>query len=87
MTRIQVNITCYLDKIANIDEILPEEFAVGNQYKEEGILEHLLIKDGRTGAILVFKDIDEAKAKELVARFPLFPHFEKVEYSVVEKYY
>lgn len=85
MNNIQVNITTYLDKVPNVEEILPKEFAVVNGWKEEGVLEHLFIKDGRCGAVLVFKGINEAKAKELIATLPLHQYMEKVEYTLVEK--
>ena len=85
MSWIQVNITTDLDKVPNVEEILPKEFVVVNGWKEQGFLEHLFIKDDKSGAVLVFKDIDEARAKDLIATLPLHPHMEKVEYLVVEK--
>lgn len=85
MKRVQVNVINYLDRIVNLDELLPKEFAVAMGWKEQGILEHLFIKENRTGAVLVFKDIDEDRAKELVPTLPLFPYFKQVEYSTLEK--
>ena len=85
MKRVQVNIINYLDKIANLEEMLPKEFAVAMGWKEQGILEYLFIKDNRTGAVLVFKDVEESKVKELIPTLPLFSHFDKVEYSVLDK--
>ena len=85
MKRVQVNIVNYLDKIDNLEEILPKEFAVAIEWREQGILENLFVKDDRTGAVLVFKDIDVARVKELIPTLPLFPYFDKVDYLVLEK--
>lgn len=87
MKRIIVNITDDLTQIPNLDELLPKEFAAATKLQEQGILEHLFLKDDKTGAVLVFKDVDEAKAKELVSQFPMFQHFQQVEYIVVDKQY
>ncbi len=85
MSRIIVNVIDNLDKVPNLDQLLPQEFAVAGKLKEQGILEHLFIKNDRTGAVLVLKDVDLAKAKELVATFPLSQYFDKVEYIISEK--
>ena len=85
MSRIIVNITNDLDKIPNLEELLPQEFAAVAKLKEEGVLEHLFIKNDRRGAILVFTEADLATVKEKVASFPLFQYFDTVEYIVVEK--
>lgn len=85
MSRIIVNVIDDLDKIPNLDQLLPQEYAVASKLKEQGILEHLFVKNDRTGAVLVLKDVDLAKAKELVATFPLSKHFDKVEYIIADK--
>lgn len=86
MKRIILNITCELDKVPNIDELLPKEFERGEELKQKGIMEHLFVKEGRMGAVLVFKDVDEAEAKEIASTFPLFKHFE-IEYISADKFY
>jgi len=85
MEQVHVNIINYLDKIANLNEILPNELAVVGKWKEQGILEHLFIKGDRTGAVLIFKNVNESKVKELLPTLPLHKFFDKVEYSVVDK--
>jgi muconolactone delta-isomerase len=85
MSRIIVNITDDLDQIPDLETLLPKEVAHAGQLKEQGILEHLFIKEDRTGAVLVMKDIDVAKAKDLVAAFPMFKYFDQVDYTVAEK--
>jgi len=86
MNRIILNITCELDKVPNIDVLLPKEFARGEELKQEDILEHLLIKDNRMGAVLVLKNVDEEGAKKIATSFPLFKHFD-IEYINVDKLY
>ncbi|OQP60045.1 hypothetical protein A3860_35330 [Niastella vici] len=84
MKRVQVNIINYLNKITNLQELMPKEFAVVGQWKEQGILEHLYVKDDNTGAFLVFKDTDEARVKELISTLPMFKYFDNVVYSSTE---
>lgn len=86
MKRIVLNITCELDKVPNIDELLPKEFERGEELKAQGIMEHLFVKEGRMGAVLVFTGVDENEAKEIAATFPLFEYFE-IEYISVDKLY
>jgi len=85
MKRIIINITDDLDKIPDLESLIQHEYEIAGQLKEQGILEHLFVKDDKTGAVLVFDNVDEAKAKELVAAFPLSKYFDKVEYLMVEK--
>lgn len=47
----------------NFQEILKHEQEVVAKWKEEGILEHLFLRQTKNGAVLIFKDIDEEKAK------------------------
>ena len=86
MERVIVKITVDLSKIPNLQELLPKEQAVVAKWKEEGIQEHLFLY-GDQGAILVFRDIDEDKAKELIPLLPLVQYADKVEYLSVQKYY
>lgn len=85
MSRIIINITDDLDQIPNVEELLHQEIAASAKLKEEGIMEHLFVKNDRTGAVLVFDNIDLAKAKELVAGLPMAKHFDEVEYIVADK--
>lgn len=85
MKRVIVNIINDLNKISNLEELLPKEFEVVGTLREQGVLESLYIKDDRTGAVLVMKDVDVAKAKELVSTFPLFQYFDEVVYITVDK--
>lgn len=81
MTRIEVILTLDMDNIPdNFQEILKHEQEVVSKWKEEGILEHLFLRQTRNGAVLVFKDIDEEKVKELMEILPLYKLKKSVEY-------
>jgi muconolactone delta-isomerase len=69
----------------HFQEIIQHEQEVVAQWKVEGILEHLFLRPIRNGAVLVFKDIDESKAQELMATLPLFPFMKSIEYLPLMK--
>lgn len=80
MNRIQAVLTLDMEKIpSNFQEIIQHEKAVVAKWKEEGILEHLFLRQGN-GAVLIFKDVDEIKAKELMETLPLYKLKKSVEY-------
>lgn len=81
----KVIVSTILGKVENIQNILPGEFAKVEALKAEGVLEHLYIKEGNTGAVLVFKDISLDEAKVRVASFPLYPHFNQIDYAVADQ--
>lgn len=81
MNRIQVILTIDTDNLPdNFQEILKHEQEVVAQWKAQGILDHLFLRQARNGAILIFKDVDEAKVKELVESLPFFKIKKSVEY-------
>jgi hypothetical protein len=81
MKRIQVILTLDMDNIpSNFQEILIEEKKVVEQWKTEGILEHLYLRDLKNGAILIFKNIDDVEAKSLMTKLPLYQLKKSIEY-------
>lgn len=81
MNRVQAILTLDMDNIPdNFQEILKHEQEVVAQWKEEGVLEHLYLRQARNGAILVFKGIDEEKVKELMTTLPFYKLKKSVEY-------
>ena len=81
MKRIQVILTLDMDNLPeNFSEILKHEQEIVANWKEEGILEHLFLRDARNGAVLIFKDVHEEKAKELMEILPFFKLKKSVEY-------
>lgn len=88
MNMIQAILTIDTDNLpSNFQEILKHEQEVVAKWKEEGILEHLFLRQTRNGAILIFKDIDEHKAKELMETLPLYQLKKSVEYlSLIKQF-
>lgn len=80
MNRIQAILTLNMENIpSNFQEIIQHEKEVVAKWKEEGILEHLFLRQGN-GAVLIFKGVDEIKAKELMETLPLYKLKKSVEY-------
>ena len=80
MNRIQAILTLDMENIpSNFQEIIQHEKEVVAKWKSEGILEHLFLRQGN-GAVLIFKDVDEIKAKELMETLPLYKLKKSVEY-------
>jgi hypothetical protein len=79
--RIQAILTLDMENIpSNFQEIIKHEQEVVAQWKAEGLLESLFLRKERNGAILIFKGIDEEKAKELMTTLPLYKLKKSVEY-------
>ena len=81
MNRIQAILTLDMENIPeNFQEILKHEQEVVAKWKEEGILEHLFLRQTRNGAVLIFKGVNEDEVKELMATLPLYKLKKSVEY-------
>jgi muconolactone D-isomerase len=63
----------------NFPEIIQHEREVVAQWKKEGFLDQLFLRQTRNGAVLIFKDIDEAKVNELMPTLPLYVLKKSVE--------
>ncbi len=70
---------------SNFQEIIKHEQEVIAQWKSEGLLEHLFLRQTKNGAVIVFKDIDEVKARELMQTLPLYQFMKSVEYLQLMK--
>lgn len=88
MNRIQAILTIDTDNLPdNFQEIIKHEQEVIAQWKADGIIEHLFLRQTRNGAVIIFKDIDEAKAKELMETLPLYQLMKSVEYfSLIKQF-
>ncbi|MFM7016058.1 MAG: hypothetical protein ACKOX3_07005, partial [Bacteroidota bacterium] len=74
MNRIQAILTIDIENLpANFQDIIKHEQEVVAQWKAEGFLEHLFLRQTRNGAVLIFKDIDLAKVEALMQTLPLYP--------------
>jgi muconolactone D-isomerase len=86
MSHIQAILTIDTDNLpSNFQEIIKHEQEVVAKWKAEGILEHLFLRQGRNGAVLIYKDIDEAKARKLMETLPLYKLKKSVEYFALIK--
>ena len=81
MNRVQVILTLDMENLPdNFQEILQQEQEMVARWKAEGILEHLFLRQARNGAVLIFKDIDEQKVKELMEQLPFYKIKKSIEY-------
>ncbi len=81
MNRIQAILTIDTDNLPeNFQEILKHEQEVVAKWKEEGFLEHLFLRQTKNGAVLIFKDINEEKVKELMETLPFYKLKKNIEY-------
>ena len=69
----------------NFQEIIKREQEVISVWKADGLIEHLFLRPTRNGAVIVFKDIDEARAKTLMESLPLYQFVLSVEYFPLMK--
>ena len=73
MNRILVILTINTENLPeNFQEIIKHEREVVAQWKESGFLDQLFLRQTKNGAVLIFKDIDEAKVNELMLTLPLY---------------
>lgn len=81
MNRVQVILTLDMENIpTNFAEILKKEQEIVAQWKQEGILEHLFLRQAKNGAVLIFKDVEEDQVKELMQQLPFYKLKKSIEY-------
>ncbi len=69
----------------NFQEIIKHEQEVISAWKADGLIEHLFLRPTRNGAVIVFKNVDDARAKELMESLPLYQFVLSVEYFPLMK--
>jgi hypothetical protein len=80
MKRILVILTIDTENLPeNFQEIIKHEREVIAKWKEEGFLDQLFLRQTKNGAVLIFKDIDEAKVNELMPTLPLYQLKKSIE--------
>lgn len=88
MNRILVFITLSdnaIETIKSNPELPKKEMEFVNQWKQENILESFFISVSKKDAVLIFQNVDEGKAKELIEILPYFPYMAKIEYHHLNK--
>jgi muconolactone delta-isomerase len=80
VNRILVILTIDTDSLPeNFPQILQQEREVVAQWKQAGFLEQLFLRPTKNGAVLIFKDIDEEKATQLMTTLPFYPLRKSIE--------
>lgn len=81
MNRVQVILTLDMENLpSNFPELLKEEQAVVAEWKSQGFLEHLFLRQAKNGAVLIFKDLDENQVQVLMETLPFYKIKKSVEY-------
>ena len=88
MNRIEAILTIDTENLpANFQEILKHEQEVIEKWKEEGILDNLFLRPTKNGAVLIFKNVDEDRVRELMETLPLYKLKKSVEYlSLIKQF-
>ena len=74
-----------IETIRSTPDLPKREMEFVNQWKQEGILESFFISVSKKDAVLIFRDVDETKTKELIETLPYFPYMAKIEYHHLNK--
>ncbi len=81
MNRVQVILTLDMENLpSNFPELLKEEQAVVAEWKSQGFLEHLFLRQAKNGAVLIFKDLEEDQVQVLMETLPFYKIKKSVEY-------
>ncbi|MDE3255871.1 MAG: hypothetical protein KGN97_07825 [Bacteroidota bacterium] len=81
MNRIQVILTLDMENLpSNFPELLKQEQEVVAEWKSQGFLEHLFLRQAKNGAVLIFKDLEENQVQVLMETLPFYKIKKSVEY-------
>ena len=81
MNRIQVILTLDMENLpSNFPELLKQEQEVVAEWKSQGFLEHLFLRQAKNGAVLIFKDLEENQVQVLMEKLPFYKIKKSVEY-------
>ena len=80
MNRILVILTIDTENLpANFPEVLQHERRVVKEWKEQGFLDQLFLRQTKNGAVLIFKDVELDKVNELMTTLPLYQFKKSLE--------
>ncbi len=74
-----------IEIIKSTPELPKKEMEFVDKWKEEQLLESFFISVSKKDAVLIFQNVDEHKAKELIETLPYFPYMAKIEYHNLNK--
>ena len=81
MNRVQVILTLDMENLpSNFPELLKQEQEVVANWKLQGFLEHLFLRQAKNGAVLIFKDMEDKEVKALMETLPFYKIKKSVEY-------
>ncbi len=81
MNRVQVILTLDMENLpSNFPELLKQEQEVVADWKKQGFLEHLFLRQAKNGAVLIFKDVEEDQVKALMETLPFYQIKKSIEY-------
>ena len=67
-------------KVEDLAEVLKHEREVIAQWTQAGLLYDFFLRQTRNGAVILFKEMEEGKARDMIGTLPLFPYLKPVEY-------
>lgn len=88
MNRILVLITLSdsgIETIKSTPELPKKEMEFVHNWRENNILECFFISVTKKDAVLIFQNIDESQARELIKSLPYFPYMSKIDYHNLDK--
>lgn len=62
--------------VSELGAVLKHEQEMIAQWKAEGILHDIYLRQARNGAVIMFNDRDEAAVQSLIETLPLYPYFQ-----------
>ncbi len=83
---ISISETSFEQLKADVD-LQQREMQFIRQWQQQGILENFFVTASRTGAVLIFKSIDEPMAKQLIEILPYYPFMSEVQYFDLNKHF
>jgi hypothetical protein len=88
MSKILVLITLSdsgIETIKSTPDLPKKETEFVNLWREQQILESFFISVSKKSAVLIFKNIEENKTKELIESLPYFPYMATIEYHNLDQ--
>ena len=66
--------------VSELGAILKHEQEMVAQWKADGIIHDMYLRQGRNGAVILFKELNETAVQALIETLPLYPYFKPAEF-------
>ena len=73
------------ESIKSTPDLMKKELAYIDLWKTQQLLESFYISVSKKEAVLIFKNLNEEKCKEMIETLPYFPYMSKIEYLYLNK--